>query len=194
MHHSRWQIGRERRTFTRIHSDLLSPFRRDPPLLHPSLYHSFSLLSVSFSFPLPPILSDFFLCIFNLYRIGSLVFTFCFSFARDLTDLLLLETAYRLGGLTSSECSLRSPRSTTGSKVPQINGNERLFSVMYTNNCEIKSQTKKKTKKQTGPRHVTSTKSDNFLLYNWDYYYSSYCREIRTLIIPKYRENNTAFS
>lgn len=36
------------------------------------------------------------------------------------------ETAYRLGGLTSSECSLRSPRSTTGSKVPHINGNERI--------------------------------------------------------------------
>lgn len=135
----------------------------------PSL-RAFLLFSVNSSFPLPfPHLSPFFFIVtvfvhpslpsqsYPTYIYFSLILSFVSSdflsshrsLARSSqeSDLLLLGTAYRLGGLTSSECSLRSPRSTTGSKVPHINGNERSFSVdACVNNCEIKSQTRKQTK------------------------------------------------
>ena len=71
----------------------------------------------------------FFFFFFNIFqytfferRIKSFFFFFfCCLFIAE-------GTAYRLDDLTSSECSLRHPRSTTGSKGPHVNGNERSFS------------------------------------------------------------------
>lgn len=90
-------------------------FVHSPSYMYTHTYIYISLLIIFFSFI--PVYSS------NYYNIAR-------SLASSHeSDLLLLGTAYRLDGLTSSECSLRSPRSTTGSKVPHVNGNERLFSV-----------------------------------------------------------------
>lgn len=138
---------------------------------HPSL-RAFSL-SPSASFPpfivvvfslsasLPPHLTHiYFSFVFPLVSSETVIASLARSSQES--DLLLLRTAYRLGGLTSSECSLRFPRSTTGSKVPHINGNERSFSVdACVNNCEIKSQTRKQTKSASTSRPPNATIGEN---------------------------------